>query len=240
MTAGDGYHSPHYDDSDDISVGSRNSEERKRNKEEDELIDSVMLESNDFDYSSNDDAIQERQNKIMNKHLSKLEIEIFNSIKYGDHHKLMDMGISDVVDLNFKIEIEKDVFYAPVMLAAALGQDKCLKVILQNRMVDINVQDEKTGTNSFWVAAYYGRGMCMSILALNGINILNTHKYTQTNALHVAIERKHWEVARMLIDSKYPLDERKNGGLTPLILCARNNDKEANQISEQLVKKGSD
>jgi hypothetical protein len=57
------------------------------------------------------------------------------------------------------------------------------------------VVDEETGVNSFWLAAYYGKGECMGLLADAGINILNTHSVTKSNALHVAIERKHFEVA---------------------------------------------
>ena len=77
----------------------------------------------------------------------------------------------------------------------------------------------------------------MSILANAGINLFNKHKETNSNGLHVAIERKHYEVAINLIASKYPLEEKKKGGLTPLLLSSR--DKDAYSVSEQLVKKGA-
>jgi ankyrin repeat protein len=99
------------------------------------------------------------------------------------------------------------------------------------------VVDNKTGTNAFWIACFYGRGECVGILANAGIDIFNKHTETNSNGLHVAIERKHYEVANMLISSKYPLEEKKKGGLTPLLLSAR--DKDAYSVSEQLVKKGS-
>lgn len=41
----------------------------------------------------------------------------------------------------------------------------------------------------------------------------------------------------MLISSKYPLEDRKKGGLTPLLLSVR--EKDAYSVSEQLVKKGA-
>jgi ankyrin repeat protein len=97
--------------------------------------------------------------------------------------------------------------------------------------------DSKTGTNAFWIACFYGRGECVGLLANAGVDIFNKHSETNSNGLHVAIERKHYEVAIMLISSKYPLEETKKGGLTPLLLSAR--DRDAYYVSEQLVKKGA-
>ena len=54
--------------------------------------------------------------------------------------------------------------------------------------IDINYIDKETGTNAFWIAAYYGRGECVSFLANAGANILIKHNESQSNALHVAIE----------------------------------------------------
>lgn len=90
--------------------------------------------------------------------------------------------------------------------------------------------DNKTATNAFWVACFYGRGECVSLLANAGVNLFNKHKETKSNGLHVAIERGHYEVANMLISSKYPLEDTKNGGLTPLLLSLR--DKNAYSVSE--------
>ena len=56
--------------------------------------------------------------------MTKVEKEIFLSIKYGDPEKLKDM-IGEV-DLNFKIEIAKDEFYYPIHLAAARGETECV------------------------------------------------------------------------------------------------------------------
>jgi len=166
-----------------------------------------------------------------------MEKEIYLSIKYGDPAKLNDLGGGEQVDLNFKIEIEKDLFYYPIMLAAAIGEADCLKIMLKNTQLQIDVVDAKTGTNAFWIASFYGRGECMGLLANSGINILNTHKETKSNALHVAIERKHYDVAIMLIQSKFPLENEKLDGLTPLIISSRDND--AFNVSETLIKKGA-
>ena len=59
--------------------------------------------------------------------------------------------------------------------------------------------DPETETNAFWTACFYGRGECARILANGGADIFNKHKITKSNGLHVAIERKHLEVATMLI-----------------------------------------
>ena len=62
------------------------------------------------------------------------------------------------VDLNFKIGVGKNIYH-PLHLAAALGVSDCVAVILKNRdKVDIDIIEEKSGTNAFWIAAYYGRG----------------------------------------------------------------------------------
>lgn len=56
----------------------------------------------------------------LNEHLSKLEREIYSSIRFMDSEKLMDLGI-ETLNLNFKIEVESEVFYTPIMLAAVIG-----------------------------------------------------------------------------------------------------------------------
>jgi len=196
-----------------------------------------MFESNGFDKDALDDAIEERKKHLLNKHLTKMEKELYLAIKYGDSNKLRDLGGGEQIDLNFNIEIEKNLFYYPIQLAAAIGEADCLKVILENQQTKIDVVDNQTGTNAFWVACFYGRGECVGLLANAGVDIFNKHSETSSNGLHVAIERKQYEVANMLISSKYPLEEKKKGGLTPLLLSAR--DKDAYSVSEQLVKKGA-
>ena len=49
--------------------------------------------------------------------------------------------------------------------------------------------DNVTGVNSVWLAALYGHGEVMSLLANAGIDIMNRHNKTLNNALHVATER---------------------------------------------------
>ena len=61
----------------------------------------------------------------------------------------------------------------------------------------------------------------MSALANAGINILSRHKYSKSNALHLAVERELIDCVRLLVDSDYPLDEKMQLGLTPLILATR-------------------
>ena len=107
------------------------------------------------------------------------------------------------------------------MLASAIGEIEVLNKILMNPGLDINVTDEKSGVNSFWIACYYNRGAVMGALANAGIDILNQHNITKTNALHLAIEREYFDIVNMLIGSGYPLDEKMELGLTPLILAAR-------------------
>ena len=96
-----------------------------------------------------------------------------------------------------------------------------VSAILENPSVDINCQDPELGINSFWLAAYFGQGDIMQILAEEGIEVLNHHKHTLSNALHVAVERNYPNIVRMLIKSKFPLDDPKSDGVTPLIIACR-------------------
>jgi hypothetical protein len=52
--------------------------------------------------------------------------------------------------------------------------------------VDISVVEPETGVNAFWIAAFYGHGQVMGILAEKGIDIFNVNKTTGSNVLHIA------------------------------------------------------
>jgi hypothetical protein len=54
-----------------------------------------MFESNGFDKDALDEAIEDRKKHLLNKHLTKMEKEIYLSIKYGDSNKLKDLGGSE-------------------------------------------------------------------------------------------------------------------------------------------------
>jgi ankyrin repeat protein len=68
-----------------------------------------------------------------------------------------------------------------------------------NKTINIDRKEEIDGVNAFWLAAYFGRGSCLSILANSGINILNTHAENGQNALHIAILRNHQKIVMQLV-----------------------------------------
>ena len=80
--------------------------------------------------------------------------------------------------MNFKIEIEMDLYYSPIHLACALGELECLEILLKCQSIDIDAVDEQTGTNAFWLSAFYGRGEALALLANAGANILAVHSET--------------------------------------------------------------
>jgi hypothetical protein len=47
------------------------------------------------------------------------------------------------------------------MLAAVLGNKNVMKLFLENPTLEINVYDQKTGVNAFWLASFYGKGHCL-------------------------------------------------------------------------------
>ena len=63
----------------------------------------------------------------------------------------------------------------------------------------MNAVEKDSGCNAFWFAAYYGRGKVMKLLAEAGIDVLNEHKTTQANALHVAVQRNHLRIVELLV-----------------------------------------
>jgi len=84
--------------------------------------------------------------------------------------------------------------YYPIQLAAVKGSIAMMTSILQNPTVDIHICCNKTGVNSFWLAAFYGHGEVMSLLANRGIDIMNKHSKTFNNALHIACDRKYPQI----------------------------------------------
>ena len=130
----------------------------KSSKEDlfDQNLQSYMLfQSNAF--AKDENLLKYRKQTVkINSNLTRLEWEIYQAIKYDDYIKLADLVRN--VDLNFKIGVGKNIYH-PLHLAAALGVSDCVAVILKNRdKVDIDIIEEKSGTNAFWIAAYYGRG----------------------------------------------------------------------------------
>lgn len=79
----------------------------------------------------------------------------------------------------------------------------------------------------------YGKSESISQLAEAGIDVLNKHNKTETNALHVAMQRKHYNIAKMLAQSHYPLDINMRGGLTALIIAA--SDPDSYQACSQMI-----
>lgn len=71
-----------------------------------------------------------------------------------------------------------------------------------------------------------------------GIDVTNKHKQTLSNALHTAVEKNFPEIVQQLIDSHFPLNETKKGGLTALITSC--NDEDRFLITKLLVRAGAD
>jgi ankyrin repeat protein len=61
---------------------------------------------------------------------------------------------------------------------------------------------------------------------------MNRHSETGSNALHVAVERHHENIVKMLIESGYPLNITKQDGVTALIIsCHKEIDEDVKNIS---------
>ena len=114
---------------------------------------------------------------------------MYQAVRFDDIEKLMVLGACDLLDLNFKIEIKKGIFYTPLMIAAIKGHSNSLKSLLKNKGLDLEILDSITGTNAFWLAAYFDKGSCVHILGNAGSNIMIQNKKSLQNVLHVSILR---------------------------------------------------
>ena len=167
-------------------------------KEEDFCIQSEYLQSDGFTYmeSAADAEIRKRHELRLNSHLLGYQREIYLGILYDDGDKIEVAGVKDVKNINFKLEVSKGNFYTPLMFAAVKGSNECMKVLVDNMSIELDIVDRKTGCNAFWLAAYYGRGRCLSILGAAGSDIIMKHKITSANALHIALIRGHFEIVK--------------------------------------------
>ena len=92
--------------------------------------------------------------------------------------------------------------------------------MLENKKLDINKKDEN-GLNSFWIAARYGNGEIMRVLAEHGIDIYNTDK-RGNNALHISAKfDDRTNICKMLVNSHYNLDAQNNDGDTATHIAAQ-------------------
>ena len=97
------------------------------------------------------------------------------------------------------MQVTEKKYYFLLHFAASLGNVEIVEIVASSKNINLNIVDEETGTNAFWLAVFYGRGEVASHLATKGIDILCKHKETQSNALHISIERHHYKLAVMLI-----------------------------------------
>jgi hypothetical protein len=51
-------------------------------------------------------------------------------VKYSDVYKLRHLGCDDNTDVNFEIEIKKNVYYPLLLLAASIGDYEVIELLL--------------------------------------------------------------------------------------------------------------
>ena len=94
-----------------------------------------------------------------------------------------------------------------------------MSVMIKNPTIDLEVCEPETGVNAFWMAAFYGHGNVMKVLAEAGIDIFNKNLLTGSNVLHIAVQKNFLNVVDMLIKSKFFLDMPRNDGYTALCIA---------------------
>lgn len=104
-----------------------------------------------------------------------------------------------------------------------------LKLLLQNKTVDVNSVDPFTGVNSFWLAALFGHGKMLEVLAEKGADIYICNR-EKINALHIAVYNNNFQIASLLVRSNYDLTHETENGFTVLMLAAALNRNEITQM----------
>ena len=80
----------------------------------------------------------------------------------------VDLGGVTYLDINFS---DKKSGGFPLGVAAAKGNYQFVKLMLENKMIDIEKKNSD-GHNSFWIACRFGKGDVMKVLAEHGIDVL--------------------------------------------------------------------
>jgi hypothetical protein len=156
--------------------------------------------------------------------LTKLQEEISYAVETINLHYFVDLGGVTYYDINFEGRLG-----FPLKIAAFKGHSGFVKLMLENKMIDINKTDSE-GLNAFWIAGRCGHGEIMQVLAEHGIDIFNKDKQGNT-VLHTAArypERKN--ILKMLLDSHFPTDITNVDGDTALHIAAQRNNKEAIEL----------
>jgi ankyrin len=136
-----------------------------------------------------------------------------HSIESLNYALFIDIGASNHADLNFCKTVNGTQIY-PIMAAAAKGSEEMLRLLLLNKTLSIEVENEQ-GVNSFWIACFYGHGHIMKILADHGINIFSKNK-KDVNVMHLACEKNYVKIVEMLLDSGFSLTAETKTGMTAL------------------------
>ena len=93
-----------------------------------------------------------------------------------------------------------------------------IQLLLKNVNLDLNVTDDLTGVNAFWLACFYGHGLIMKELANAGADVFNVNK-EGINVLHLSIYMNNKPIVKMLLLSNFPLEYVTDKGYSAIHLC---------------------
>ena len=97
-----------------------------------------------------------------------------HAIEMLNYSMFIDIGASEDTNVNF-FKMINGTQFSPLMAAAAKGSEEIVRLILLNKTLDINLENEQ-GVNAFWTACFFGHGNIMRTLADHGIDILSKNK----------------------------------------------------------------
>lgn len=124
------------------------------------------------------------------------------------------------LDLGADITIENANGRTPLLVAACVGSDAIIDMILASRdNVDLEAKDEM-GDTALTLAAYFAHAIAVRLLVHGGASI-TAKDNDENNALHNAVKKDALEIVRFLLDQGAAIDARNAKQQTPLLVAVR-------------------
>ncbi|KAJ9587973.1 hypothetical protein L9F63_018602 [Diploptera punctata] len=126
-----------------------------------------------------------------------------------------DITVMEVlIDSGTNVDAIDDSHRTPLMIAALRDNTAAVDYLIMNH-ASVEIKD-KYGFNALHRAAYGGFADTVRVLIKNGYAEINVPNDLQEFPLHLAVDRNHTDVVRILLDNGVPVDPLDGMSRTPL------------------------
>jgi 26S proteasome non-ATPase regulatory subunit 10 len=124
--------------------------------------------------------------------------------------------------------------WSPLYHATSAGFNNIVKALLKHNL-EVDFKDSH-GRTPLWIAASNGEEEIVKVLLQNRASPSVECCTCKTSVLHIAVQKRHLEVVRLLVTENIDIDPEDARGETPLFKAVRNNDLE---MVKELVERGA-